>query len=232
MKENTTNQAETRQTSTPPTPKPLKLKPPPTTKPSPSTRKPRKPKTKPVVENQPTLETFLKPNHEALTKKPPTRTQGFTNERISKPTPETSLKKKEPTKPEENQTRTNKSNAKAKPETISDHTKTEPKKTTARNPVQKDIRSLLAKKILERVEKLKIRTDSNNASADHDFSVHPSDQAPHQPSSNNETSGVIMLGGKKTISMVQNRVGSSSESSNVDKSDWNAAQNSETSGQS
>ena len=76
--------------------------------------------------------------------------------------------------------------------------------------------------------------NSTNPSADRDISVHPSDQATCncKPSSNNETSGVIMLGGKKTNSMVQNRLGSSSESSNVDKSDWNATQNTETSGQS
>ena len=52
-----------------------------------------------------------------------------------------------------------------------------------------DIKSLLAKKKLERVEKLKLMATTTNISADHDISVHPSDQALLKPSSNNKPEG-------------------------------------------
>ena len=94
-----------------------------------------------------------------------------------------------------------------------------------------DIKSLLAKKKLERVEKLKLMATTTNISADHDISVHPSDQALLKPSSNNETRGVVILGGKKLNSMVHNRVGSSLETSKSDNSDWKPAKKTETGGQ-
>ena len=146
---------------------------------------------------------------------------------ISKPTPETSQEKLKLTKPEEKPTSNMNSTIKTKPEPDKNLKNTKPKKTSGRNPVQMDIRSLLTKKKLERVEKHKLMANSTNLSADRDILVHPSDQATYKPSSNNETSGAIMLGGAKTNSMVRNRVVNISKTSNVDKSDWIAAQKTE-----
>ena len=56
------------------------------------------------------------------------------------------------------------------------YNKTKTKKTNSRNQVQMDIRSLLARKKLEREEKLKLRATLFTPS-DPDISVHPSNQA-------------------------------------------------------
>ena len=82
------------------------------------------------------------------------------------------------------------------------------------------------------MEKLKLMATTTNTSADRDISVHPSDQALLKPSSNNKTRGVVILGRKKLNSMVQNRVGSSLKTSNVDNSDWKTAKKTESGDQS
>ena len=229
VKENT-NQAEIKPTNPTPTGKPLELKPPPTTKPPQSNSKPNKPKTKPITENKLPLKPSTKPNQHLPIENQPTKPETSTPERISKPTPETSQKKT--TKPDKNQTKKKNNNAKTKPETNSDYTSTGKKNTTEKKPVQMDIRSLLAKKKLERLEKLKLMATTTNTSADCDISVHPSHQALLKPSSNNETSGAVILGEKKLNSMVRNGVGSSSETSKSDNSGWKPAKKTETGGQS
>ena len=126
------------------------------------------------------LKTFLKPNPQLPTLNQPTTTQTSTSVRSSKPTPETNQNTTEKNKLETNQTKR--------------YNQTKTKKTNAGNQVQLDIRSILARKKLERDEKLKIRTTLFTPSADPDISVHPSDQAQNQPCSNVEFPGEKSLG--------------------------------------
>ena len=182
VKETTMNQIEPRPTNPPPPSKHLKLQPPPITKPPEKTNNQRKQRIKPAIEskNQTSMKTFLKPNPQLPTLNQPTTTQTSTSVRSSKPTPETNQNTTEKNKLETNQTKR--------------YNQTKTKKTNAGNQVQLDIRSILARKKLERDEKLKKRTTLFTPSADPDISVHPSDQAQNQPCSNVEFPGEKSLG--------------------------------------